>query len=272
MQFHKSKILIFCSVFALTLSLPRILRADDNSVQRGIEEAKKLYELRSADNPEPIEKILASLKELENQADDPELNLEVFLLESQALYWKGRHAQTKNDRLAIHTLGLEKAKAAQQVNASYAETYYYSGIHLSRWCEAKGAFASMSRKKELEGYLFDSIKYKTRTNEPGETLDGYGPDRAIGRIYHRVPAILGGSHTKAVEYLSRAVQMAKKYATNTVYFSDTLWAGNDAEKEQAKALLDELLGNDPKTYNPSRTPETLEEFEEGKALRKSMGN
>ena len=73
-----------------------------------------------------------------------------------------------------------------------------------------------------------------------------------------------------MKYLSKAVADYKNVALNVVYYAETLNSGSADEKTQAKALLDELLSKDPKTYNPSRVPETIDEFALARQLRGQM--
>lgn len=261
---------LFLSAFVLSICSPLSALADDDSVQQGLGEAKVLFEQRSAVNPKPIEDALAKLATLEGQAEDSDINYDVLILTSRALYWKGQHVNSNDERLSLHEKGQEKADAAKVINNGYAEGYYYAGINLARWGEAKGVLASLSRKSELIKYMEETMNHITRDDLAGETVDGYGPARVFGKMYFMLPGIFGGSRSESLKHLKTAVANAKNFPLNVVYYADVLKAGNSSEKVEAKKLLDELLASNPQAYNPSRVPENIDEFEEAKKLRAEM--
>ncbi len=275
--FLKSKVCF--SLFAFTVCPSAVFASNetieiavsaDAQVQSGLEAAKTLFSQRSAENPKPIEEMLERLSQLEGKADDSDLNFDILIMESRGLYWKGMHAKSNDDRSAIHALGQAKADEARKINDGYAEGYYYAGIHLARWGEAQGVITSIRRKGELMQYMVDAMNHMTRDDQPGETLDGAGPNRVYGRLYFKLPSVFGGSHSESVKYLSKAVSMAKNLPLNIVYYAETLKSGNASEKALAKQLLDEMLSKNPTTYNPHRIPENMEEFEMARKLRAEL--
>lgn len=265
----------FIRIFIVSGLISGFAFADDAAIQKGITEASLLYTQRSAVDSKPIDEMLTKLATLEGKAENADLNYRVLILEARALYWKGGHTSATEDKISIHALGQSKADQAKQLNSTYADGYYYAGTNLARWAEAKGVFASLSRKNELMQYMNNAMSRTTMpdTNgdsQPGDSIDGDGPYRVLGRIYFALPAIFGGSHTESVKALSKAYNDAKNVALNGVYYAETLYAGNSTEKSQAKQILDDLLLKDPTTYNSVRGPETLEEFELARKLRAKM--
>ena len=106
-----------------------------------------------------------------------------------------------------------------------------------------------------------AIERTTRDDKEGESVDGYGPYRTLGRLYKKLPSVFGGSHSESVKYLDKAVKGDATLALNVVYLADTLIKdGNDSEQAEGRRLLNELLAKDPNRLNPARPAETVEEF------------
>jgi hypothetical protein len=259
-----------CMVASMVLAscvLSSAALADDSAIENQFRIAQELYGQRSVVDSQSIEKTIETLKAIEGKAEDSDLNYDILILESRALYFKGAHESDNEKKLSVYALGQTKADDAKSINDGYAEAYYFAGINLGRWAEVKGALASISRKGELIAYMEGALERNTREGASGETIDGYGPNRVYGRLYHKLPGILGGSHAKSLEYLKKAYEEAKNLALNVVYYAETLSSGNREEKALARTILDEMLKQDPNHYNETRTPETQEEFEEARKLR-----
>lgn len=244
--------------------------AGDLEIKQSYDQAYHLFEQRSPTQALPVEKALQALSQIEGKAEDKNLNYDIYILESRCLYWKGTHQKSDDDKLITHDLGIKKAEKARALDDGYAEAYYYAGINLARWAEAKGILSSLSRKAELENNMHLTLTHRTRTDEPGQVIDGYGPDRVFGRMFFKLPSLLGGSLEKSLFHLARAFSETKNFALNVVFYAETLSHGSSDQKTLARKLLDELLAQDPQAYNPSRLPETLEEFELARTLRKAL--
>ncbi|MBI2712456.1 MAG: hypothetical protein HYX41_06335 [Bdellovibrio sp.] len=234
------------------------------------QEALADYNQRSATNLASIDRAIANLAKVENTAADANLNYDILVLESRALYWKGTHLKDQEQVKEVHLQGQGKADAAAKLKPTYADAHYYAGINLARWGEANGILPSLSKLGALKNYMALASKQTTRSGAEGGTVDGYGPSRVLGRIFYKLPVVFGGSRKKSLEHLKTAFDNAKDLALNVVYYAETLSKGSDAEKAEAIKILDELLANNPETYNKDRIPENLEEFKEGQKLRDQL--
>lgn len=268
-----SKCIFFFSALLVMPSVsffPSFCSADDLLVKESLGKAQSLYHQRDSKNlnPNPIDQEIDILQSLEGKADDDDLNYKVLIAESIALYWKGTHSHA--DKLKLHSVGLDKAKAAIQLNSLYADGYYFAAIHLARWVEAVGIVESLGKKTELEGYIQNVQTRESIDSTPGEQIDGWGINRLLGMIQFKVPAALGGSRKNSLRYLKEAYEKAPEFAINFVYYAEVLMAGAPNEKEEANKILLKLLQQDPKQMNQNRIPETLEEFELAKDLRQSL--
>lgn len=248
-------------------------RADDAAAKQKYDSGKALY-ARHGDivNGQDVnEQAIATLADAETQAQNPDLKYDILTLESQAYFWKGKHTTGNNEQMTVFNTGMQKADAARQINPDYADAYYYYGINLGDWAIAKGVLASLTRKNELISSAQGALDRDAKDGTPGEALDGYGPDRTLGRIYFKLPGFAGGSHATSLQYLEKAFASAKNYACNVDYLAETLADGTGAEKDRAKQILHDLLANDPSTYNPARVNDTTEEFGDARQLLKELG-
>jgi hypothetical protein len=259
---------VFFILSSLAFALPAF--ATDEEVTAGLQEAQTLYQQRSATQLDSINKAIQILEGLEGKAEDTDLAYDVLILESRAYYWKGNHTSDLDQKMELHLKGQAKADEAKGLDDSYAEGYYYAGLNLGRWGEAKGVLASLGRKNELIAYMNQTISHPTRQGQLGKTLDGYGASRVLGRLYFKLPTLFGGSYKESVKHLKEAYTQAKDLALNVVYYAETLSTGSSSEKALANQILDELLAQNRSTYNPNRTPETIEEFELAEKLKKEI--
>jgi hypothetical protein len=250
------------SGLVLSAALGFNAQADDAAVRQSLEAAKALFNQRSAASSAPIDQALASLKTLEGQAQAKELKYDVLILEARALYFKGTHTAGDAGKKTVHEEGRAKADAAEALGLELAEAPFFAGLHLARWGEANGVVSSVSQVPTLKKYMAKATDRVTRDDKEGETVDGFGPSRILGRMYKKLPGLLGGSHSESVKLLDKAYKGAPTTALNAVYLADTLLKdGNAAEQTEGKAILAKLLARDAATLNPDRVVETTEEFE-----------
>ena len=271
MIINQSKLKYICiSTLALCISSLTAF-AGDAELRQQYDKALGFFQQRSARNLNTIDQALRTLSQIEGKAADSDLNYDIYILESRCLYWKGSHQVNNDDKMFTHDLGMQKAEKARTIDDGYAEAYYYAGINLARWGEAKGILASLSRKGELESYMQQTLAHRTRDDQSGQVIDGFGPDRVFGRMFFKLPGLFGGSLEKSLFHLKKATQAAKNLPLNIVYYAESLSSGSYEQKAMARQLLDELLSNSPQTYNPDRVPENVEEFELARKLRNEIG-
>lgn len=262
------KFLMGVSVSFVAFVLSSAVYASDSAALKLYGEAETAYKGRA--DLQNIEKALSLLDQALKEVVGTDLRYDILILKSRALNYKGTQQKTDEARMQLHEAGYNVANEAKQVDDSYAEAYFYYGINLGRWAEAKGVLASLGRKKELIGSAESAAERVTREGDSGETIDSFGPARVLGRIYFKLPSWAGGDNEKSLEYLKTAYENGSENALGVVYYAETLAAGTAEQKALAKSILDKLLANDPKTYNPARVPETIEEFELARALRKKL--
>jgi len=252
---------MFLSAIAL---IAPVAKADDATARDLFAKAKSLFDKRGEKLQNSID-ATTTLEQAEGQAVSSDLKYDIFVLEARALYWQGCHTDGDDNKKVIHLKAKDKADAAVAIDDSYSEGHYYAGINLARWAEANGIVSSISHKGELVAYMnkASDITRTTRDGQDGATVDGNGPDRVLGRMYQKLPGILGGDHNLSVTYLRTAVAKASGHAINLVYLADSLYKGNSTEKAEGKQMMETLVTKDPAAYGQAddRVPETIDEFQ-----------
>jgi hypothetical protein len=247
------------AVATLSNGFTQSARAEDPDTM--LDQAKELFAQR-ADLAKANEAVNL-LKGAEAIATDADLKYDIQILLSRTYYWLGLHQSTKDSKKAMYDAGQKAADRAKQASDDFAEAYYFAGINLARWAEANGVLESLARKGELISYMQGAMDRVTRDGAPGESTDGYGPHRTLGRMFKKLPAVFGGSREKSLNHLNTAYSKAPTLAMNGLYLADTLKdRGSSSEVARAQEILTSLLAHkgNPAGLNPDRVPETTEEL------------
>ncbi len=246
-------IFAFLAVFSITSSL-----ADDSSAREKFAEAQRSFEGR--EDSSQIDKALNLLEQVIAETQDVELLFTARVLESRCWHRKGHVTENAESRKELHQKGMLAAEAAKNLNDTYADSYFLFAINLASWAQANGVIASLARKAELIAHLNGTLGRTTQSGQKGETFDGWGPNRVLGRLYFKLPGFAGGSHSKAVELRTQAVEQAPEHSGNYVYLAEALLDGNENEKALARDLVTNALARTPETWDPKRGPETREDL------------
>jgi len=261
-------------VFALSaLALTSVARADDASAKAKYDQAVTAYQARA--DLSQNEKAISLLEQAEAEASSDELKYDIYCLQSRAFYYRGQTTPGSEEnnpaKVPAFEAGIAAAIEAKNLNDSYADAYYYHALNLGRWGLAKGKMKALFRLGELKDAIAGARALEAKDGSAGEAFDGYGPLRILGRMYWSLPGIAGGDNRKSLSLLKSAFEGAKDYAINVYYYAETLNEFGAQSRAQGCQLLKELLANNPQSYNPKRTPETVTEFEEAAKLAQRMG-
>jgi hypothetical protein len=93
-----------------------------------------------------------------------------------------------------------------------------------------------------------------RVLEIEPAYDRGGADRVLGRVYHEVPKIAGGSEKTSLEHLLKAVEYGPRVGLNLLYLADTYISLDRVD--DARRTLETILTMEP---YPDLLPETEEE-------------
>jgi hypothetical protein len=197
---------------------------------------------------------------------------------AEALHFVGTAMTAKNDKIKAHESGMEtavaaikeftKADAAELEDAeierlkklpeadlgSLALAVYYRAANLGQWGQANGVTTSLGRWPEMRTLLENVIKLGKK-----DVME-YGPYRALGRAYFKIPGLFGGDNRKSEKYLNEAVTKTQvpgktisRNGHNNVYHAEVLAALG--QKARAKALLEELIATSAADAGAEAVPE-----------------
>jgi tetratricopeptide (TPR) repeat protein len=117
-------------------------------------------------------------------------------------------------------------------------------------------------------HMVDSIKKEMAwILARDEGFDEGGAHRVLGRLYFKLPGIMGGDNEKAKEHLRRAIELGGKNTLNFLYLAEVHI--NEGEKDQARALLQKLLSLPD---DPDYLPESREHKERARVLLGEIGD
>jgi tetratricopeptide (TPR) repeat protein len=251
--------------------------ADNNLASGQYKTALDLYAKRDVVDSEGvyvnINTAIESLKSAAIAAEDADLKYDIALLNSRCNYWLGQHANNKDTKIVQFQKAMDAAIEAKAINGDFAEAHYFYGVALGRWAEANGVTASLGRKDELMQSMKDTKQRDTREFDKGETLDGMGPDRILGRTYYKLPFFAGGSRSESLKYLGVAFKGEPKFFLNGIYLAETLFdGGSSSEVAQACQILREISSKKPEEGFAHRIPENKEDILEAAASYKARCN
>jgi tetratricopeptide (TPR) repeat protein len=154
---------------------------------------------------------------------------------ARACYFLGTWAEPEMDedeKLALFQNGIDRAKAAVALDPKGAEGHFWLGVLYGVYGETKGIFKSLAMVPGIQSEMAECLKID-------RAVEGYGPDRLLGRLYFKLPGFKGGDNRKSIEHLERAVQGEPLNALTRLYLAETYRAEDMDEKarEQLRTIL-----------------------------------
>lgn len=262
------------TVFTLTvLSVCSLVSigAFASDADKEVADAKAAYDARSTADLTSAKDAAAHLEKALTLTTDADLKFSIQVLKARVHYFLGTFAEGSAAKLDYYQKGMDAATAAQKLDSSLAEGFYFYAINLGGWAQTKGIMESLGRAPELKKATENAMKLDTADGKPGESLDGYGPHRVLGRMYFKLPPFAGGNRDAAVKELDLANSKAPDYLNNLTYLAEALMPGGPDEQAKAKALLRSTVGKTVSDYNKDRKPETAKDLDRAKELLKDIG-
>jgi tetratricopeptide (TPR) repeat protein len=162
-------------------------------------------------------------------------------------YWIGDHTADNTAKKQIFQQGIDYAKRAIALAPDKVEGHFWLGVCYGVFGEAKGVLKSLSLVKPIKEEMRQVLEI-----EPA--YDKGGADRILGRVFHEVPGLFGGSEKKSLEHLLKAVEYGPRVGLNLLYLADTYISLGQIDK--ARQTLEFILTMEPE---PELLPETAEE-------------
>jgi len=168
-------------------------------------------------------------------------------------YWIGDHTANGEAKKKLFLQGVEHAKRAVELDPDKADGHFWLGVCYGVYGEAKGVLKSLALVKPIKAAM-------RRVLEIDPAYDRGGADRVLGRVFHEVPRIAGGSEKTSLEHLLKSVEYGPRVGLNLLYLADTYISLDRVE--DARKTLETILTMEP---YPDLLPETEEEREQARA-------
>jgi tetratricopeptide (TPR) repeat protein len=110
--------------------------------------------------------------------------------------------------------------------------YFFKGLCLGRLGEMKGIWGSLKIIKPVRENMEAAAKI-----DPA--IDHGGPHRALGRLYFKLPKVLGGDLKKSIDHLLKAVDYGPRYWENHFFLAESYYENRQyqlARSELQKAM------------------------------------
>jgi len=159
---------------------------------------------------------------------------EALLRLSRLHYWIGQLLEKtdRNAALSEYGAGRKYGIEAAEADPNKPGGHFFEAANLARENNLKGTFSNLW-----------GIGTVRRLNEKTDAIDpAYfyrGPDRFFCAMYTKLPGILGGSTSKAIEHGKKAVEAFPNYVGNRYFLAEAYFKDgkNDLAREQLEAAV-----------------------------------
>jgi len=151
---------------------------------------------------------------------------------SRALFFLGQEAATRDDRVQLHQSGIEAGKRAIALNQERVEGHFWAGVNLALFAEARRRLAAIRAVLWARSELRLAIRIRESYHEAG-------PLRALARLEHQAPALLGGSRKLSKQHYDRALRVAPNNSVTLLYAAEL--AEDAGDSTRAVDLLKRLI-------------------------------
>lgn len=116
---------------------------------------------------------------------------------ARTYYWLGGHAP-EQERKAFLESGIAAGRTAAALQPSRPEGFFWIAANMGALAESFGLRQGLKYRGDIRANLQIALKL-----DP--SFQHGSPDRALGRWYHKVPGLFGGSRKRAEEHLRRSL-------------------------------------------------------------------
>ncbi len=221
---YLTKALPFLALVALLLGAAPALRAEQHpaSTESLMVQAERLFSQR-----DDLAKAEAAARIYDRILKRDPQNHKAAIRLVRLLVWVAAVRTDKNES-AYYKRAAKLAEQAVKHHPRSPAAHFWLGVSQGLVADTSGFFTAMS--------LVDSVKQKMArvlTLQPAYAFGG--AHRVLGRLYSKLPWLLGGSRSKAEKHLRRAVALGPGHLLNYLYLADVLMKQD--RTEEAVALL-----------------------------------
>jgi hypothetical protein len=164
---------------------------------------------------------------------------------ARAAYWIGPHEGKEAGRRMLER-GVAAGKQAVAISSDRPEGHFWTAANMGALAESYG----LKQGLKYRGAIKDELERVLQIEPAFQQGSGYS---ALGRWYHMVPGLFGGSETKSEEYLRKALTYGPDSILTHFYLAETLF-----ERHKDADAMEELKKTVAATRNPDFDPEDRE--------------
>ncbi len=247
---------------ALAVSLSCLLLGSFAGVSLGADDLRKDAEALWAarENLAKANEAVSAFEALLKQAP---IDYETLLRLSRLHYWIGQNLESGNaaEAMAHYAMGREYGHRAAAAGPDRPGGYFFEAANMGRENSLKGKVKSLLGIGRVE-----DLNRKAEAIQPDYFYRG--PDRFFCAYYTRLPGLLGGSLSRAIEHGRKAVEAYPNYAGNRFLLAEAYV--KDGKNDLARAELEAALAA-PDDAHPDAIPEQRLEKRRAAELLKKIG-
>lgn len=164
---------------------------------------------------------------------------------ARAAYWIGPHEEKDAGRQTLER-GVAAGKQAAMIAADRPEGHFWTAANMGALAESYG----MRQGLKYRGAIKDALERVMKIDPAFQKGSAYS---ALGRWYHMVPGLFGGSEAKSEEYLRKALTYDPDGVLAHFYLSETLF-----ERDKVADGIEELQKTLAAKRDPDFEPEERE--------------
>lgn len=146
---------------------------------------------------------------------------------ARATYWIGPHEGRDAGRKTLER-GIAAGKQAVALSPDRPEGHFWTAANMGALAESYGARQGL----KYRGAIKDALERVLKIDAAFQEGSAYS---AVGRWYHMVPGLFGGSEAKSEEYLRKALTFNPDSVLTHFYLAETLF-----ERDKQAEGIDEL--------------------------------
>ena len=164
---------------------------------------------------------------------------------ARAMYWIGPREEKEAGRKTLER-GIAAGKQAASISPDRPEGHFWTAANMGALAESFG----LRQGLKYRGAIKDALERVLKIDPAFQKGSAYA---AIGRWYHMVPGLFGGSEAKSEEYLRKALTYDADGILARFYLAETLF-----ERDKDAEAIEELKKVSAAARNPDFDPEDRE--------------
>jgi tetratricopeptide (TPR) repeat protein len=154
---------------------------------------------------------------------------------ARAMYWLGTRGPAAEQRAALER-GVNAGRQAATLASARPEGHFWMAANMGALAESFG----MRQGLKYRGPIKDALEAVLRIDP---AFQQGSADRALGRWYHKVPGLFGGSKQKAEQHLRRSLTYNPNSSASHFFLAETLFElGRDREaREELQRVIEAPL-------------------------------